>query len=326
MRLGIVVVTYNSAAHVGACLDACLALQSEIPLEIVVVDNASRDSTCDEAVRRGEVRLVRNDVNRGFAAAVNQGFRALEAELVLLLNPDAEPLSGLASLVRAFDDPTIGAAGGRLLDGQGMPQRGFQVRRFPTPLALAFEVLGLNRLWPANPVNRRYRALDLDASVPSFVDQPAGAFLAVRRSAWQATNGFDESFYPLWFEDVDFCRRLHEGGWRIRYVPKAAARHVGAHSLASISWTRRQLYWYGSLLRYTARHCRPVGRGLVCGAVMLSAVPRALTGIIRERSPQPLFVYGSVLRLAVVCLIRGSVPPTGAAPGDRPDRVGKGWQ
>jgi GT2 family glycosyltransferase len=235
-------------------------------------------------------------------------------------------LQGLSALAAAFVDPSTGAAGGRLVDNEGTTQRGFQVRRFPTPVALAFEVLGLNRVWSSNPVNRAYRGLDLDPDVPAFVDQPAGAFLAIRRSAWQAVGGFDESFYPIWFEDVDFCLRLRERGWRIQYVPEALARHAGGHSLASISYTRRQLCWYGSLLKYAVRHYRPVGRGLVCGAVLLGSVPRALTGIVRERSLQPLFVYGSVLRLAVVCLIRGSVPPTGAASGDRPDRAGKSWQ
>jgi N-acetylglucosaminyl-diphospho-decaprenol L-rhamnosyltransferase len=326
MRLGIVIVTYNSAAHIGACLDACLSLRAELPLEIIVVDNASRDATAAEVRLRPTVRFVQNEENRGFAAAVNQGFRALDTELVLLLNPDAEPLSGLAALCRAFVDPVVGAAAGRLLDSDGNPQLGFQIRRFPTALALACESLGLNRIWASNPVNRSYRALDLDPDLPADVDQPAGAFLLVRHAAWRAVNGFDEGFFPIWFEDVDFCLRLREAGYRIRYVPQASAVHAGGHSLASISWTRRQLCWYGSLLRYAARHCRPAGRCLVCWAVMFGAVARALMGIVRERSLQPLFVYGSVLRLAGVCLFRGTVPPTGAASGDRPDRAGTGWQ
>ena len=82
--VGIVIVTYNSAAEIGPCLDAAQATGAEV----IVVDNASQDETCGEVTRRG-VRLTSNSSNLGFAAAVNQGVRAVSAPLLLLLNPDA---------------------------------------------------------------------------------------------------------------------------------------------------------------------------------------------------------------------------------------------
>ncbi len=75
-------------------------------------------------------------------------------------------------------------------------------------------MLGLNRLWPGNPVNRRYRCLDLDLEAAADVEQPAGAFLLIRRDAWQALGGFDEGFHPIWFEDVDFLKRARDAGYR----------------------------------------------------------------------------------------------------------------
>ena len=107
--------------------------------------------------------------------------------------------------------------------------------RLPTPAALILEALLLNRFWPGNPVNRRYRCLDWDSSSRSVVEQPAGAFFMVRRAVWQELGGLDESFFPLWFEDVDFCRRIRDRGFSLYYVPEAVAKHTGGHSIPQLA-------------------------------------------------------------------------------------------
>src|SRR5450759_1886287 len=178
--IGIIIVTYNSAAEIGACLDAALASGGET----VVVDNASTDGTIAEVARCG-VRLMANSENRGFAAGVNEGFGVLNSPYVLLLNPDAVIQSSLEPLRQACDLPGAAGAGGKLVDAGGRPQVGFMVRGLPTPATLALEVLLLNRIWPGNPVNRRYRCLDWDSSTRSMVEQPAGACFMVRRAVWQ---------------------------------------------------------------------------------------------------------------------------------------------
>jgi len=315
MRLGIVVVTFNSQRAIRACLNACRSFAPAA--SVVVVDNASTDGTLETLSLCPDVRLIANTKNAGFAAAANQGISALDCDIALLMNPDVELLTGLEPIISAFEDPGVGAAGGLLLSDSGRPQSGFFVRRLPTPSALAFEVLGLNRLWPGNPVNRRYRALDLDPTQPADAEQPAGALLAIRREVWRRIGGLDESYFPIWFEDVDFCCRLREENWRIRYVPEVRAIHAGGHSIPSMSWSTRQLSWYGSLLRYVARHFRPAGRSMVCGAVMLAAVIRAVTGTVLRRSSQPLFVYGRVIRLAALSFSKGwARSPGAAADGD----------
>src|ERR1039457_6312553 len=157
--VGIIIVTYNSAAEIGACLDAALASGAET----VVVDNASTDGTIAEIARHG-VRLIANSENRGFAGAVNQGFGVLNSHYVLLLNPDAVIQTSLEPLRQACELPGAAGAGGKLVDAAGQPQAGFIVRGLPTPAALALEALLPNRIWPGNPVNRRYRCLDWDSS------------------------------------------------------------------------------------------------------------------------------------------------------------------
>src|ERR1035437_3538981 len=250
--IGIIIVTYNSAAEIGACLDAALASGAET----VVVDNASEDGTIAEVARRG-VRLIANSENRGFAGAVNQGFGALKRSYVLLLNADAVIQTSLEPLRRACDLPGSAGAGRQLVDASGQPQVGFMVRGLPTPAVLVLEALVLNRIWPRNPVNRRYRCLDWDSSSRSRVEQPAGAFFMVRRAVWQELGGLDEGFFPLGFKDVDFCRRIRDRGLSLYYIPEAVAKHTGGHSVPHLPLEMRLIYWYRSLLRYSAKHFRP---------------------------------------------------------------------
>lgn len=308
-EIGIVIVTYNSQAEIGGSLDAALRTGAEV----VVVDNASSDGTIAEIARRG-VRLIANPANRGFAAAVNQGFAVLRCPYVLLLNPDAAIERGLDRLREACDLPGAAAAGGRLLDANGHPQIGFMVRRLPTPGALIAESLLLNRIWPGSPVNRRYRALDLDYSVRQTVEQPAGALLMVRRAVWDELGGLDEGFHPLWFEDVDFCKRILDRGYLLYYVPEAVAKHTGGHSIPNLTLEMRRFYWYRSLLRYSARHFRPWAFRAVCLAVVAGSVVRVIAESFANWSLQPLAAYGKVVRLAGRCLIDGRGGPVLSGP------------
>jgi GT2 family glycosyltransferase len=291
--IGIIIVTYNSAAEIGACLDAAIASGAET----IVVDNASEDGTIEEVGRRG-VRLIANTENRGFARAVNQGFGEIKNPYVLLLNPDAVILTSLEPLRQACDLPNSAGAGGQLVDGAGRPQVGFMVRGLPTPAALVLEALLLNRCWPGNPVNRRYRCLDRDSSSRSMVEQPAGAFFMVRRAVWQELGGFDEGFFPLWFEDVDFCGRIRDRGFGLYYVPEAVAKHTGGHSLPQLPLEMRLIYWYRSLLRYSAKHFHPFAFRAVCLAVVMGSFLRGIAASAVHRSFKPMGAYGRVASLA----------------------------
>jgi N-acetylglucosaminyl-diphospho-decaprenol L-rhamnosyltransferase len=246
---------------------------------VLVVDNASADGTIDQIPSDPLVRVIANRENHGFAGGVNQGVREANAPLILLLNPDTVLMTPIDPLVTAIVANGHSGAAGMLVDERGNPQNGFTFRRLPTPLALAFEVLGINRIWPGNPVNRRYRCLDLDPQQAQEVEQPAGAFLLFRRSDWERLGGFDEGFHPVWFEDVDFCRRLLDAGGSIWFDPSVRARHHGGHSVQKIELGCRQRTWYGSLLRYAAKHYSPSSRRIVAGVVALAVLPRLLYGL-----------------------------------------------
>ena len=140
----------------------------------------------------------------------------------------------------------------------------------------------------------------------------------VRRSAWAQTGGFDETFYPLRFEDVDFCKRLLDNGYRICYVPRASARQQGGHSASKLLWGDRQLLWYGSLLRYASKHLRVFSRLTVSAAVMLACLPRTLAAMPKFGIRQPVSVYSRVVWLAVQCLRKGERGPIVSATLDQP--------
>lgn len=293
-QAAVVIVTHNSEEVIGSCLDSCVDAPGVG--EIVVVDNASTDGTCGEVQRRKGVTLLMNAENQGFAAAVNQGVRSTRAGYILLLNPDAELLWGVPAMIEACR--AAAAAGGKLVGEDGEPQTGFAVRRLPTPMALAFEVSGINRVWPSNPVNRRYRCLDCDPDMPCEVEQPAGAFLLFRRSAWEAVGGFNEKFFPLWFEDVDFCKRLRDRGFPVRYEPQAVARHRGGHSIRKLPWESRTLYWYVNLLKYAETHFSPAGRALVCFATVVGVTARMPLALVSRPHFKVFVVVGRLWGLA----------------------------
>ena len=211
---------------------------------------------------------------------------------VLLLNPDAVLQTDLEPLREACDLP---GCRGR---GRPIARSGRAVRRSDSwfgnchsGATLVLEALLLNRVWPSNPVNRRYRGLGFDYNKRFEVEQPAGAFLMVRRAVWQELGGFDEGFHPLWFEDVDFCRRLSNRGYRLYYEPEAVAKHTGGHSISSIAVEMRQIYWYRSLTEVFSQALSatriPGGVSGCCGGLRFA---RRLRNRSCERSFKPIAV------------------------------------
>jgi len=274
----IIIVTYNSEEHIASCLKA---LAAETQWQIILIDNASVDSTIQRAREGGvNVRIVSNRANVGFAAALNQGAKMASGEVLLLLNPDVIITAGsLSKLAETLSQGGVGAATGMLVAPDGRPAVGFNVRRFPTLGRMLAEVLLLNRLWKRNPLNREYRCLDFDHSALQEIEQPAGACLAVKRNLWESLGGFDETFYPVWFEDVDFCRRLRLHGQKIIYCPVAVFIHSGGHSVNQLSFYDRQVFWYRNMLHYFAKHHSHHETTILRFGVIIGVMLRALMSL-----------------------------------------------
>jgi GT2 family glycosyltransferase len=118
---------------------------------------------------------------------------------------------------------------------------------------------------------------------------------------WERLRGFDETFYPVWFEDVDFCQRALHLGYRIEYVPSVQASHLGGHSVDQISPGPRAVRWCVSLTRYAAKHFHSAGYRAVCLAVVLSSFPRMVARMIQDRSLQSVATYRKIVRFAGLC-------------------------
>jgi GT2 family glycosyltransferase len=219
--LSVIVVAYRSREHLPACLAALPAAVEGLRFETILVDNASEDGTGDWLRdHHPEVHQIRNDANRGFAAAVNQGAREARGEALLLLNPDAVPHPG--SVARLWDVYRAGAAvaGPQLLDPGGSPQP--SAWDAPGLGAVLYDALLLRGIWPSGG----HRALP--AAAPAVaVDCLSGACLLVGRAVFAGLGGLDEAFF-LYHEDFDFCLRARGAGHRVEAVPAArVTHHVG---------------------------------------------------------------------------------------------------
>ena len=294
--LSVVIISDELAPFLDACLDSLARGLSGLSYEVVVVDNASSDTGANLVARRARVGLIRNPVNRGFAAAANQGMAATTGRVVMWLNPDSVLLDeGAVALVRSLDEqPDVGVIGPRILDPDGRLQR--SARAFPSyDWAVGHRHSWLTRLLPNNPYSRRYLLGDLDMSVPQPVDWVSGACLLYRRALVDAIGGLDERFF-MYCEDVDFCLRAKQAGLSVRYDPRMQVRHQVAGSTRLRP--RRMLYERNrSLWRYCKKHfprrvlVDPVAWAAIsgrCGLVVAGNTARGLWGRVADRAAAPV--------------------------------------
>jgi GT2 family glycosyltransferase len=254
--LSIVVVTYNSARHIGACLASLQRAVSGIAAEIVVVDNASSDGTpAAVRVRFPGVTVIELPANRGFAAGINSGVKASTGRYIAWINPDTEVVDGQFADVVAWLDAheSVGIAGLRLLDADGNVEP--SDRGFPGfHAALGHRYSLLTRIWPGNPFSKKYLRTHTGRDGVAHADWVSGAGLVHRRSLAGALGGLDEGFF-MYCEDVDFCYRASLIGSGTRYLPLVTLRHeIGASSSAVKPAMIRARH--ASLWRYYKKHFR----------------------------------------------------------------------
>jgi N-acetylglucosaminyl-diphospho-decaprenol L-rhamnosyltransferase len=247
-RLSIVIVTFDSAREIDACLAALAADASGVDREILLVDNASSDGTAT-SVRAGwpGVRVLDAGRNLGFAGASNLGIRQTFGELVLLLNPDTvvEP-GALGALVAALDRRADAAvAGPRLVDARGRPELSFG--GMIGPLAEVRQKLLVKGNDLGVPLVSGY--VDRLTRQVREVDWVSGACLLVRRPDAEAVGLLDERYF-MYAEDVDFCAAIRARGRKVLFAPSATVVHLRGRSVSSrprateIAYRRSQLAFY----------------------------------------------------------------------------------
>jgi N-acetylglucosaminyl-diphospho-decaprenol L-rhamnosyltransferase len=238
----VVLVCWNNKGYLEPCLRSLYGAGMHNRFEVVVVDNGSTDGS-QQMLREQfpDVQIIQNESNVGLGKASNQGIEATQAPFVLLLNNDTivngPSLDALIDFMAAT--PDAGAAGGRLLNGDGSFQAAFN--RFST-LAEEFLIatrIG-ERLWPGYPSHHT------DAQVRS-VDWLCSACLLVRRAALANVGLLEERFF-IYGDEADFQYRLVEGGWKVYFLPQVATIHFGGGSMDR--WRRRKMVYRGKMLFY----------------------------------------------------------------------------
>ena len=264
--VSVVIVNFNAGELLLQCLHSVFS--SSVPVEVILCDNASTDGSTQRVLEAFPgIRFIRNPTNLGFAKAANEGLEQATGNYRLLLNPDCilqrDTLEKMIGVLEAH--PEAGMAGCRILDPDGREQRGCR-RQLPD--------MG-NSLAKALGRQSGRRAMDLHLAplpeAPQPVEAISGAFMLMRFEALEQVGLLDEGYF-LHCEDLDWCKRFHDSGWQILFVPEVTiTHHRGTCSKATpvrVSWHKHQ-----GMVRYYRKHLasghNPLVRGGVIGAIYL---------------------------------------------------------
>jgi len=272
--LSILVVSYHVKDLVLDCLGSIYETVTNIPFEVIVVDNASSDGT-PEAIREKfpQCQLIVNERNRGFAFANNQGFEKAKGEIILLLNPDTKVLPGSIEKMYRFleENPQAGAVSCRIL----YPDRRLQksISRFPSVTENLLLAFYLQSLFLAHWKQKTYYR-----DQPFEIDVPLGACIMLRKSALEGEMLFNPQFF-IYAEEADLAFRLKQKGYRIFFLPQAEILHYSEQSTKQnkipmfLELQKSKLFFYK--LHY------PPGKAKILGwSLWLCLFSRWVTGIL----------------------------------------------
>jgi len=256
--LTIIIVTWNGGAKLLNCLTSIYAGRLP-PALIVVIDNASSDDSMQRLQTMfPKVEAHQNQTNIGHTKAVNQGFALSRGEYILVLDQDTELQPDCIELMLGFLEarPDVAMVAPRTFNTDGTVQE--SARNFPEVMSGLFGRQSLlTRLWPGNPVTRRYLGREfLQATTPFRVEQIGGACMLFRRRVLDLVGPLDERYLGYWV-DTDWCRSLHRKGLPIYCVPEARLTHHEGNAKHRRKTARRiWMFHRGAHQYYTKWHCR----------------------------------------------------------------------
>jgi GT2 family glycosyltransferase len=295
--VAIIIVTFQNAEQIADCLQSLSQAEPQRRVYLFLIDNASTDGTLEIINKtiavlprsRFHIELTTNARNVGFTRAVNQGLERC-AEVchakntpVLFLNPDTIlPPTSLAALLEklyAFSDSGVVAP--QLVYADGRIQS--SCRRFPRHGDLFCELFGLSRLFSASKFFNRWKMGDFDHDGAAEVEQPQGACLLARPEVVNQVGWWDERF-PIFFSDVDWCQRVWEKGWKIRFDPSVRIIHAQGVSVrqvrAAAIWSSHVSFW--RYLRKHENHWRGKLLNLISGPLLvIAALIRMIPSLVK---------------------------------------------
>lgn len=251
-QLTVLVITWNGWTETRRCL-ASVHASALGDAEVVVFDNASTDGTPDAIAREfPDVRMIRSALNIGHTVGFNRSMAQIQSEYVLVLDSDTELASDTISQILEFlaARSEVGLVAPRTLNSDGSVQQ--SARSFPRPMNGLFGRQSLlTRLFPGNPLSRRYLLSDkLSTSEPYEVEQISSACMLFRRELFDTVGSWDEG-YPGYWVDTDWCFRVGKGGWKVYCVPSALViHHEQNHRGKKKSPRRIWMFHYGAYRFY----------------------------------------------------------------------------
>ena len=253
--ISVVVISFNGMEFIEDCLTTAQTSLYIFDLQILVIDNGSTDGTVEFIENKfPNIQLIKNNENLGFARAVNQGFEKALGEYILILNQDTRIRDN--AIVKLADrmktDSNIGTIGPKFIGFDGQLQKA--CRAFPKYRDLIFTFLGLSRLFPKSKCFSSWKMGWFDHLNESEVDQPMGAALMVNRVVLDKIGGFDERF-RIFFNDVDFCRRVRKAGYINLYYPSAVIEHYYGGTIRKIK-PQMVLEWHRAIAEYFIKYSR----------------------------------------------------------------------
>lgn len=231
LQLSVIVVNYNVRDFLHHALVSLQKAMKGLRGEIIVVDNASDDGSVEMVRRRfPSVALIANKTNFGFAKANNIALDRARGKYLLLINPDTLVQEDtLRVMVEFFDEnPDVGLAGCKILNPDGTFQLACR-RSFPTPWVAFTKMSGLSSLFPNTRLFGRYNLTYLSPDETYEIDAVSGSFMMVRREVYKQVGGLDEAFF-MYGEDLDWCYRIQQAGWKNYYVHSTKLIHYKGES------------------------------------------------------------------------------------------------
>ncbi|MFH0928590.1 MAG: glycosyltransferase family 2 protein [bacterium] len=248
-KISIVIVSWNVKKLLEANLARLFSLKCGYPFEVFVVDNGSVDGSAAMVREKfPKVKLITNDWDAGFAGPNNQALRLAQGEVCLLLNPDMLLEEGTldATYQKLMTDKSIGVMSVKLIGQDGQPIKG-SVRHFPDLRSQLIILLKLNHLFPE--LLKKYLWSDFDFEKSQDVDQVRGSYFAFRRELLDSV-GYLDSGYHIWFEEVDYCKRVLKAELRVYYFSEASAHDYVGKGLNQMKRLETQMIFGNSMTRY----------------------------------------------------------------------------
>ena len=256
MTITVIIVSWNAKAFLLKCLESVLGQHISGSMEVIVVDNASSDGSPDAvAAAFPAVRVIRNEANHGFAKGNNIGIRAGSGEYLFLINSDVVVGESCFSRMIQYiaTNPDVGMLGPRITGADGRVQR--SCMGYPSLWNMFTRALALDIVFPASQLCGSQLLTFWNHDGTRSVDVINGCFWLLRRSALEHVGLLDERFL-IYGEDIDWCKRFHEAGWKVVFYPDASAIHYGGASSANASirfYVEMQRAWFQYWVKHHSR-------------------------------------------------------------------------